>query len=34
MVEIGDLYALEIQVDLLSTDAVLVERATNVRIKR
>ena len=34
ILEIGDPYSLEIKVDLLSTDAVQVEKGTNVRIKR
>lgn len=34
LVEIGDPYSLEIQVDLLSTDAVQVSNGTPVRIKR
>jgi len=34
ILEIGDPYSLEIKVDLLSTDAVQVEKGTKVRIKR
>lgn len=34
ILEIGDPYALEIKVDLLSTDAVQISHGTNVRIKR
>lgn len=34
ILEIGDPYSLEIKVDLLSTDAVQIEKGTQVRIKR
>lgn len=34
ILEIGNPHSLEIKVDLLSTDAVQIERGTNVRIKR
>lgn len=34
ILEIGDSYSLEIKVDLLSTDAVQIEKGTKVRIKR